>query len=650
MPQIPPISDAYIDEIIKSAGPYVESINKTQGVKLRELIKALRDYFEQEIPKTTSALTNDSNFVSEAVLAGIPEENGQKKPFIIRALAEWDPEEVIGTGYEPVHTMLVATEFINNKYTVTQLKISDGVTAFKDLKNLVLNGVINGGTTGQTLEKQSILNGDASWVDVPQKIADALSLKLNSADYNQHFRGKFSSLSALQGATFNPSLAAGDYAQVDVGTGTDVKNYNWDTDDNKWIEGGSGSAATNTDQLPEGTNNLYFTAQRAIDGVTNDYVHKSGSINESISGKKSFQTAPSFDSLTANQYLKLDSGKSVTGVTSIVANDVAESTTKRFITDTERSNWNGLTVVATGLTSTAGTPTPSDNVVTILSKFKNFYDNAGTTVRDTVLTGLLTTTNAAITATDTVLGGLGKLQAQITAKLTGTLASDAETQISATVTEDNKVVSRLKLFNWWTWVKTQVQTFTAKVTFTAAPRFNSATASTYLKVDANKDLTGVAAIPAADVTESTTKRFITDTERTTWAAKQDAISIATDAEMQAGTNNTKYVTPWRITNWWTWLRTQSSMWTLSFLAGAGNRVVQVNSTGEISTPNVIMDGFVTDPVVISAITDATYNSANGYTANIAPNGVFFYQGQMYKSGQYLYIAILDNTSFRVSGG
>lgn len=61
---IPPISDAYIDEIIKSAGPYVESINKTQGVKLRELIKTLRDYFEQEIPKKTSDLLNDSNFVT----------------------------------------------------------------------------------------------------------------------------------------------------------------------------------------------------------------------------------------------------------------------------------------------------------------------------------------------------------------------------------------------------------------------------------------------------------------------------------------------------------------------------------------------------------------------------------------------------------
>lgn len=42
-----------------------------------------------------------------------------------------------------------------------------------------------------------------------------------------------------------------------------------------------------------------------------------------------------------------------------------------------------------------------------------------------------------------------------------TVATDAETQISATVTEDNKAVSRLKLFNWWVWQKTLNQGFTS---------------------------------------------------------------------------------------------------------------------------------------------------------------------------------------------
>lgn len=49
MANIPPIGDAYIDEIIKAIDPYDSSLNKTQGVKLRELVKLMRDRTEQEI-------------------------------------------------------------------------------------------------------------------------------------------------------------------------------------------------------------------------------------------------------------------------------------------------------------------------------------------------------------------------------------------------------------------------------------------------------------------------------------------------------------------------------------------------------------------------------------------------------------------------
>lgn len=48
MPLIPPIGDAYIDEIIKAIDPFDPSLNKTQGVKLRELIKLMRDRLEQQ--------------------------------------------------------------------------------------------------------------------------------------------------------------------------------------------------------------------------------------------------------------------------------------------------------------------------------------------------------------------------------------------------------------------------------------------------------------------------------------------------------------------------------------------------------------------------------------------------------------------------
>ena len=95
----------------------------------------------------------------------------------------------------------------------------------------------------------------------------ALDLKLDATDYNQHYRGKFISKVALDANVFTPALIAGDYAQVDAGSGTDVVNYNWDADDSIWVEGGSGSGATDTDGLPEGSTNLYFTLARVLSSV-----------------------------------------------------------------------------------------------------------------------------------------------------------------------------------------------------------------------------------------------------------------------------------------------------------------------------------------------------------------------------------------------
>jgi len=43
MSNIPPITNAYIDEIIKANDAYNPTLNKTQGVKLRELLKLIRD-------------------------------------------------------------------------------------------------------------------------------------------------------------------------------------------------------------------------------------------------------------------------------------------------------------------------------------------------------------------------------------------------------------------------------------------------------------------------------------------------------------------------------------------------------------------------------------------------------------------------------
>lgn len=98
-----------------------------------------------------------------------------------------------------------------------------------------------------------------------------LATKLDITAYNQYYRGKFISKAALDANVFSPPLKAGDYAQVDAGSGTPVVNYNWDADDNQWVAGGSGSGAANTDALPEGTTNLYFTAARVLATLLTGY-------------------------------------------------------------------------------------------------------------------------------------------------------------------------------------------------------------------------------------------------------------------------------------------------------------------------------------------------------------------------------------------
>lgn len=60
MPQIPPIDNAYIDEIIKAAEAYDPTLNKTQGIRLRELVKKLRDRFEQE---NTNSLVSSGTYL-----------------------------------------------------------------------------------------------------------------------------------------------------------------------------------------------------------------------------------------------------------------------------------------------------------------------------------------------------------------------------------------------------------------------------------------------------------------------------------------------------------------------------------------------------------------------------------------------------------
>ncbi|WP_335983522.1 hypothetical protein [Acinetobacter haemolyticus] len=83
--------------------------------------------------------------------------------------------------------------------------------------------------------------------------------KLDKIDYVQHFRGVFSSYAALTSAL--PTALDGDYAHVDSGSGFDRMVAIWDGDDSKWIVHAV-NVGSNTDEVPEGSTNLYFTSER----------------------------------------------------------------------------------------------------------------------------------------------------------------------------------------------------------------------------------------------------------------------------------------------------------------------------------------------------------------------------------------------------
>lgn len=132
-----------------------------------------------------------------------------------------------------------------------------------------------------------------------------LALKLDASSYNDRFKGKFTTLLALETAL--PTANAGDYAQVDAGSGSDVINYNYDLEDG-WIEGGSGSAATDTDMLPEGASNLYFTTARALAAAPAETTTTLGALTNGATAKATPVDAdmiPLMDSAASNVVKKL---------------------------------------------------------------------------------------------------------------------------------------------------------------------------------------------------------------------------------------------------------------------------------------------------------------------------------------------------------
>lgn len=113
-------------------------------------------------------------------------------------------------------------------------------------------------------KEMSILPKDEITIDIDIEdvngLQEVLDSKLDRSEYNQHYRGKFSTEEALEIAI--PVANDGDYAIVDGGTGQLALQYIWDLEEG-WILSGEISPET-TDELIEGNTNLYFKAFRVL--------------------------------------------------------------------------------------------------------------------------------------------------------------------------------------------------------------------------------------------------------------------------------------------------------------------------------------------------------------------------------------------------
>lgn len=102
--------------------------------------------------------------------------------------------------------------------------------------------------------------GDPALIEQLQAQISALaSTKLDAADYVQHFRGLFTSYVNL--STQVPSAIDGDYAHIKENETFGVMEAIWDSIDGKWVISAV-NVGSNTDEMPEGSTNLYFTSER----------------------------------------------------------------------------------------------------------------------------------------------------------------------------------------------------------------------------------------------------------------------------------------------------------------------------------------------------------------------------------------------------
>jgi hypothetical protein len=193
------------------------------------------------------------------------------------AIQELDSEKQAALGYTPEN---VANKDIDGTLSAnsdTKYPSQKAVKTYADTKQSAL------GYTPENAANKGATNGYAPLVS--GKVPSAYIPEI-------HFKGKYTSLSALQ--TAYPTASDGDYGIVDTGAGVNAKEYIWDAQDGWVLSSATGGVTSfnsrtgtvtsqngdyTTDQVTEGTNQ-YFTNARALSATASAYLAPANNLSD----------------------------------------------------------------------------------------------------------------------------------------------------------------------------------------------------------------------------------------------------------------------------------------------------------------------------------------------------------------------------------
>jgi hypothetical protein len=221
---------------------------------------------------------------------------------------------------------------------------------------------------------------DDSYVHTDNNYPDSEKSKLAGLDDN-HFKGSSPTLEALE--TAYPTANDGDYAYVGV-AGAPAVIFIWDVTDSQWVQGGSPAGETPA-------------------SVKEKYQSNPDANTFRDSGVALIATIGDVADLTTSA-----KGNLVAAVNEVVS--IFDS----IVPTTRTVNGNALSsdIVLTN-TDIGSEPAITARTTAQFWRGDKAWTDFGTFAKDVILTGLSTGTDTAMTATDTILSALGKLQAQL---------------------------------------------------------------------------------------------------------------------------------------------------------------------------------------------------------------------------------------------